>query len=145
MSWITTATTKEGRFAYTGFSNIWYQGYQDYYDQQYNQTKAFFMTDRPVYRPGQKVQWKVWVGHNKYDQDGKSPFAGKTVTVEIRSPRGDTVQSVSGPMDDGGGLSGEMALEKEAPLGSYSGGGDRGEAGGRRDEFPGGGIQEAGV
>ena len=78
------------------------------------------MTDRPVYRPGQKVQWKVWVGHNKYDEDGKSPFAGRTATIEIRGPKNDIVKSVSGTLDDFGGMAGEITLENEATLGSYN-------------------------
>jgi uncharacterized protein YfaS (alpha-2-macroglobulin family) len=119
-NWITTATTKDGKLAYTGFSGVWYGRYYDAYDQQYNRTKAFFITDRPVYRPEQNVQWKVWVGENKYDVDGKSKFAGQTVTVEIWGPRGDKQQSISGTLDEWGGLSGEWTIDKSATLGVYS-------------------------
>ena len=30
-----------------------------YYDQEYRQVKSFFVTDRPVYHPGQPVQFKA--------------------------------------------------------------------------------------
>ncbi len=118
-SWITTATTKDGRFAFQGFASIWYSSYSDPYDYQYNQTKAFVMTDRPVYRPGQTVKWKMWIGHNKYDQDGKSPFAGQTTSVELRSPKGTVIKSFTGTLDEFGGIDGEYVLENEATLGSY--------------------------
>src|SRR5262249_8936624 len=36
------------RFAYLGFT---YQWFGRIYDQEYNQTKVFAITDRPVYRP----------------------------------------------------------------------------------------------
>ena len=38
------------------------------------------MTDRPVYRPKQKVQFKFWINYAKYDVEGKSAFAGQKVT-----------------------------------------------------------------
>ena len=120
MNWVTTATTKEGRFAYTGFSNIWRGSYSDQYDRQYNQTKVFAMTDRPVYRPAQKVQWKFWVGQNKYDQDGKSPFVGQDWVLEIRSPKNEVLKSFPGKLDEWGGLAGDWELDKDATLGVYS-------------------------
>ena len=79
-----------GRFAYLGFTNVWYP---QYYDAEYNQTKVFTITDRPVYRPGQTVKFKFWVRHAKYDQPDKSDFANQTFTVEIRNPKGDKVLS----------------------------------------------------
>lgn len=50
--WLATVGT-EGRLAYLGFSGTWYP---NYYDREYNQTKTFVMTDRPVYRPKQTVR-----------------------------------------------------------------------------------------
>ncbi|MCL2647521.1 MAG: MG2 domain-containing protein [Phycisphaerales bacterium] len=122
--WLVIATTKgqdnmPARLAFSGLSYIWFPSYENAYDWQYNRTKAFFMTDRPVYRPGQKVEWKVWIGNNQYDQDGKSPYAGRTTSVEIRNPKNEVLQSVSGTCDDFGGLSGTLTLENEATLGVY--------------------------
>ena len=50
--WIVTASNREGRFAHLGFTNMWKAGY---YDAQYEATKVFTITDRPVYRPKQTV------------------------------------------------------------------------------------------
>ena len=58
------------------------------YDPEYNQTKVFTITDRPVYRPEQTVQFKFWVRHAKYDQPDTSDFAGKSFTVQIHNPQG---------------------------------------------------------
>ena len=70
-TWLITATTPEGRLAYLGFTGVWYN---NYYDSEYNATKTYAITDRPVYRPAQKVQFKLWVNHAQYDQEGKSRF-----------------------------------------------------------------------
>src|SRR5262249_27544958 len=60
-SWLATATkAKDGqggadRFAYLGFTNVWYH---NIHDPEYNQTRVFTITDRPVYRPEQTVNFK---------------------------------------------------------------------------------------
>jgi uncharacterized protein YfaS (alpha-2-macroglobulin family) len=105
-----------GRFAYLGFTNVWYGRHYDY---EYNQRKAFTITDRPVYRPGQTVQFKVWVGQARYDQDDTSPFAGQAVTVRIHDPKGDKVLDKLFTADGYGGLTGELALPGGCPLGVY--------------------------
>ena len=63
--WMIVSRTDAGRFAYLGFTGVWYG---QYYDADYNQMKVFTITDRPVYRPDQTVQFKFWVGQAKYDQ-----------------------------------------------------------------------------
>ena len=45
------------------------------------------MTDRPVYRPSQKVHFKLWVERAQYDND-KSDFAGTTLPIAIHQPQG---------------------------------------------------------
>jgi hypothetical protein len=61
--------TEDGRFAYHGFTHAWYG---KWYDHQYNTTKAFGITDRPVYRPNQTAKFKFWVGQAEYDQRAPS-------------------------------------------------------------------------
>ncbi len=104
------------RLAYLGFSHIWY-GRQ--YDQEYNQTKVFAITDRPVYRPEQTAQFKFWVRHAKYDQADTSDFAGQSFTVQINNPRGEKVFEKAFTADEYGGLAGEFPLSKGAMLGAY--------------------------
>ena len=114
--WVATATTTDGRFAHLGFSNIWSQEYQD---QQYKQVKVFTITDRPVYRPKQKVQFKFWVRHAQYNLDDKSQYAGQSFRVELHDPKNKKVFSQQLTADAYGGLEGEWQIPAEALLGQY--------------------------
>ena len=84
MQWLVTARTSEGRFAYLGFTNVWYG---NWYDAQYNATKVYAITDRPVYRPEQKVKYKFWIRHAQYDMENTSDFAGQDFTSRYSIPR----------------------------------------------------------
>jgi uncharacterized protein YfaS (alpha-2-macroglobulin family) len=114
--WLISASGA-GRFAYDGFIGI---GYPERYDNEYEATKSFVMTDRPVYRPGQKVQWKVWVAHAKYDQGDTSVFGGRQIQITINNPRGEAVFERALTADAYGGVNGELLLADECLLGGYS-------------------------
>ena len=114
--WLITARSNTGRLAYLGFTSVWYGRY---YDQQYNQTKVFTITDRPVYRPDQTVKFKFWVRHAKYDQDNRSLFANQQFTVRINDAKGQKVFEKSLRSDEYGGLAGEYTLPKGTALGRY--------------------------
>lgn len=114
--WLIVARTDAGRMAYLGFTHVWYG---NYYDAEYNQTKVFSITDRPVYRPKQPVKFKFWIGQAKYDQEGKSPFANQNYVVQINNPKGEKVFEKGFTTDDYGGLDGEYELPKDATLGVY--------------------------
>ncbi len=107
---------RTGRFAYLGFTNVWYP---EYYDAEYNEVKSFAITDRPVYRPKQTVKFKFWVRHAKYDQPDISDFANQNLTVEIHDPAGEKVFSKAYTADAFGGIEGELALPADAKLGVY--------------------------
>lgn len=115
-NWLIVAKTGP-RLAYLGFTSAWKNSY---YDMQYNRTKALIITDRPVYRPGQTVKFKVWVNTAKYDQEGKSPFAGQDFSLDIRNPRHESMFDHTFTADGYGGFDGEFTLEDEATLGVYS-------------------------
>ncbi len=115
-AWLAIARTDAGRLAYLGFSGVWNNRR---HDSDYSRTKAFFMTDRPVYRPKQKVGFKFWINHAKYDLEGKSAFAGKSFTVRINNPKGEKVYEKSLKVDEFGGASSELVLKKDATLGVY--------------------------
>jgi alpha-2-macroglobulin len=114
--WMIIARTDKGRFAYMGFTGVWYRRH---YDHEYNQTKVFTITDRPVYRPKQKMKFKFWVRHAKYDRENTSDFADKTYTVRINNSKGEKVFDKKYKTDKWGGLNGEYDLPKEAMLGTY--------------------------
>ena len=114
--WIATARTEEGRFAYLGFSGVWH-GRR--HDAEYNQTKVYTITDRPVYRPDQTVKYKFWVRHAKYDRDDTSDFAGQSFTVEIHNPKGERIVQKTLKADEYGGMQDELSLPADAMLGVY--------------------------
>jgi uncharacterized protein YfaS (alpha-2-macroglobulin family) len=118
-TYLISATTPDGHFAYHGFTGAWYGRW---YDSEYNQTKAFGITDRPVYRPGQPAKFKFWVGQAKYDQprDANSPYAGHNFSVEVHNPKGEKVFEKPFTADEFGGFAGEFAVPSDATLGVYS-------------------------
>ncbi|MGE0761204.1 MAG: MG2 domain-containing protein, partial [Pirellulaceae bacterium] len=113
--WLVIARTKEGRFAHLGFNSVWTA---DYHDAQYNEVKVYCITDRPVYRPGQKVHYKFWIRHAQYDND-RSNFAGQTFPIELHDPRGEKIQTWSHTSDAYAGLEGEWEIPNDATLGTY--------------------------
>ncbi len=114
--WIVTATAPGGRMAYIGFHNVW-RG--RYYEAEYDAVKTFPITDRPVYRPGQPVQFKFWVAQAQYDADEKSTFAHQSFAVEIHNPKGEKVYSETLTSDNYGGIAGKFDLPDDATLGQY--------------------------
>jgi uncharacterized protein YfaS (alpha-2-macroglobulin family) len=107
----------DGRFAYLGFNHVWYS---PMYDPDYNQTRVFSISDRPVYRPQQTVHFKLWVRHAKYDQEDTSSFANKPFKVRIFNPKGEKLLEKSYTADDYGGMADDYAVAKGATLGVYN-------------------------
>lgn len=114
--WLAMARTTDGKMAFLGFSHAWY-GARRW--EGYNMVKTFTMTDRPVYRPGQKVHFKLWIGNPRYDNEGPSSFAGRSFQVMIRNPKNEKLFDKSLVADEYGGVEGEIDLPKDAALGAY--------------------------
>ena len=138
-NWLTIARKKgdgaggRDRLAYLGFSGVWFGRS---YDPEYHATRVFTMTDRPVYRPENKVQFKAWVRHAKYDQPDNSDFAGQNFLVVVRNPKGEKVFEKGINADEYAGVGGEFTLAKDATLGVYSVQiGDHGHATFRVEEY----------
>lgn len=113
--WIVIARS-QGRLAWLGFTHVWYG---QYYDQEYNETKVYSITDRPVYRPDQEVNYKFWIRHARYDQPEVSDFAGQKFTVEIYDPKGDKIVQKAVKADAYGGIEGKWKAPADATLGVY--------------------------
>ncbi len=116
LQWITTARDGNGRFAYLGFHGIWYG---QIHDQQYKQSKAFVITDRPVYRPKQTVKSKFWLRKAQFDKDDVSQFANISVLLELYNPRGEKVLSRNLKTDEYGGFEFDWLTSEDAMLGVY--------------------------
>jgi uncharacterized protein YfaS (alpha-2-macroglobulin family) len=115
-NWLIVARTAQGRLAFLGFRPIWAA---DYYDAEYNEVKSYCITDRPVYRPEQKVHFKFWVRRAQYDQEGRTEFAGQTFAVELHDPKGEKIKDWSLTADQYGGVEGSYDLPANATLGQY--------------------------
>ena len=114
-NWLAMVNT-DNRLAYLGFSGVWYP---NYYDREYNQIKTFVMTDRPVYRPKQKVRFKLWVRQAKYDRADSSIYAGRSFSIKIHNPKNEEIFAQQITADAHGGLEGEYDISVDAPLGVY--------------------------
>ncbi|WP_437188402.1 alpha-2-macroglobulin family protein [Planctomicrobium sp. SH668] len=115
-NWMATVKSDDGRFAYLGFNGVWYS---DRYDEVYQANKTYIVTDRPVYRPDQKVEFKFWVREAKYDLPESSKYADKKFRVKIQDPQGVEVYAQEYVSDAFGGFSGFYSLPVQAALGSY--------------------------
>ncbi|MBF0246035.1 MAG: hypothetical protein HQL31_12330, partial [Planctomycetes bacterium] len=108
--------SEEGRLATLGFSGVWYGSSRE---TPYDQIKSLVITDRPVYRPGQKVAFKVWVNRARYDIEGPSPYAGKNFSLQIYNAKNEKVLELDRTADEYGGMDGEIPLEENCPLGVW--------------------------
>jgi uncharacterized protein YfaS (alpha-2-macroglobulin family) len=107
---------KGKRFAFYGFDRF-YRYSSNYRQPTY--TKVYVVSDRPVYRPGDTVNFKAWVRATSYNPDAKDPWKNASVTLEIRNPRGEKIVEKEIQLDGYGGYSDELKLEDEAMLGVY--------------------------
>lgn len=64
---------------------------------------VFVKTDRPVYRPGDKVEFKATV-RKRTDKGPELPTGGN-VTTEIHDPQGETIQTTNTPLSSFGSYS----------------------------------------
>ncbi len=117
--WIAIARTKSGRFAYQGFDRFWYQRSPQ---EEYQVNKIYGITDRPVYRPGQKVDYKFWVRNVGYDlsKSEEALFDQREVTLKLIGRDQKQIFEKTLTTDEYGGANGEWEIPKDATLGSYS-------------------------
>ncbi|MCF0234080.1 MAG: hypothetical protein HUK22_03780, partial [Thermoguttaceae bacterium] len=98
------------RYAFTGLDYVWVAKNDNVGDDRFFQQKAFFISDRPIYRPNQTAQFKFWVGSARYDAPMKSEWAGKNVHYIINSPNGDVVVEKDVALDDFGGMNASFEI-----------------------------------
>lgn len=89
-----------------------------YGGSDYEKNKIYVYTDRPVYRPDQKVLIKGIVRTSE-DEKYSVPTAGK-IKLTISDPRGNEVLKVEPELSDFGTFKAEYRLGAEPPLGRYN-------------------------
>ncbi len=82
------------------------------------QFNAYVYTDRPVYRPENKVNYRAVL---RTDKEGRfSNLAGKPCVLTIRNPQGEEVHKNLLTTDEFGTVNGSFTLAKEPKLGLYT-------------------------
>ena len=103
----------DDRLAWTGMT----------YHGRYNPSRlrqghvSYIITDRPVYRPLQTVNYKLWLRQFREGEPLNVPTT--KVDIEIRDPRGNKLLNTTLQTDDFGGLDGQVTLGDEPTLGQY--------------------------
>jgi uncharacterized protein YfaS (alpha-2-macroglobulin family) len=94
-----------------------FMGYEDYEAEGEN-FKGYIYTDRPVYRPTHKVNFKGIV--RAIDANGTyKAVAQSTVNVTVEDPNGANILTKELPLSPRGTFNGDVDIAEEAPLGSY--------------------------
>lgn len=118
-SWLSIATTSDGRLAHLGFDGLWFNSNSWLRDLG---VKTFCLTDRPVYRPEDTISFKAWIDRPSYESepdDQKNQFAHKAFQVRIHDPRGDKVWEEQLTADTYGGIEGNYQVPSSGTLGRY--------------------------
>lgn len=93
-------------------------GSYDYEGGEAAGLKGYIYTDRPVYRPTHKVNFKGIV--RAVDTNGNyKPVASNTVNVTIEDPNNASIFQKELPVSPRGTFSGDVDIAEEAPLGTY--------------------------
>ena len=114
--WLVFAKGLNSELAALGADHLYWS---NYYSNKYSQTKSFFISDRPVYRPAQEVKYKFWLRRAEYDQGNTSEFAGEKVHITIYNPKSEKIESKDLIADEFGGVEASFTLDKKADLGVY--------------------------
>ncbi|MEY3457801.1 MAG: hypothetical protein RL215_958, partial [Planctomycetota bacterium] len=114
--WLTIARSADGRLAFHGFSNAWNP--TDFQPIDWAPLKVYSVTDRPVYRPGHSVKFRIWARKPQFVGEDNS-YAERDCWIQIRNPQGEVVFEKEGKTDRWAGIDGEWQLPTDAQLGSY--------------------------
>jgi uncharacterized protein YfaS (alpha-2-macroglobulin family) len=133
-------TDKEGlaEFTFTQDSRVWSQqasafashnsgfamsewDYPSYYygsGEDYEQQKGYIYTDRPVYRPGDSVRFRL-ITRDWAKGQYRTPDSPRTYHVQVSGPTGNIVADRTEKSDLFGTLHSAFDLGKDVPLGVY--------------------------
>jgi len=98
------------------FFQSWSEHDPGYYWEQ--GPRYYVVTDRPVYRPGQTVRFRVWQRQLR-ERAYQAPQADQNIRIELYDARNNEVQQLQLKTDEYGCASGEYALDDEPPLGVW--------------------------
>ena len=108
---------EKNRMAFSFFQS-WNEAAYAQGDYWENGARYYVITDRPVYRPGTTVQFRVWLREIE-NRRFVDRWAEKVFPVELFDARNNSVKTFSLQVDQYGCASGEFALAEGAPLGVW--------------------------
>ncbi len=114
--WFAVARNASGRLALLGFEHAWQQPYQI---QQYQQFKAYGVSDRPMYRPGETVKAKFWIAQATYGDPPAARVHNAPVTISLRNPQGTIVATQNAKTDRFGACEASFELPNSVALGRF--------------------------
>jgi len=118
--WLLEVKAADGRTAVLGLQYYYWAAYNRN-REDYEQQRVFVATDRPVYRPNQKVYLNAWARRATYKEGSSgNEYADRRFTVRIHDPRGEKLLEQQGSLDAEGAASVELSLAENATLGAYS-------------------------
>jgi uncharacterized protein YfaS (alpha-2-macroglobulin family) len=83
-------------------------------------SRALIYTDRSIYRPGQKLYWKVLAYRGRRDLGQLKPAAGSAVSIWLEDPNGQRVAEGTAAANTFGTASGEFVIPAAGrPLGPW--------------------------
>lgn len=107
---------QNNNFAISDLGSMYFGGYE--YEEEGGNVKGYIYTDRPVYRPTHKVNFKGIV--RSVETNGAyKPISANTVSVTIEDPNNASIFSEELPISPRGTFNGEIEIGEEAPLGTY--------------------------
>lgn len=89
------------------------------YDSDEQDITGHIYTDRTLYRPGQKVQWKAIVTVDG-QLENSLMAVGKAIAVELESGNGEVIASDTLKTNEFGSVAGEFELPQTGYLGNYT-------------------------
>ncbi len=108
---------ESSNFAISDLGSFYFGGYQE--EESGEEIKGYIYTDRPVYRPTHKINFKGIV--RAVDAAGAyKPISSNTVSVTIQDPNSAIILTKDLPVSPRGTFNGEVETTEESPLGSYS-------------------------
>ena len=114
--WIVIARNANGRFALLDNEHLWPQAFAP---QSINQIKAYGISDRPMYRPGETVKAKFWLAHTVYGDAVAQRAMNQKFKISLMDQQGTVIASRDVVTDRFGSCEMEVALPKTAGLGRF--------------------------
>ena len=92
-------------------------GNANWYQPNHEPWKIYAFTDRPAYRPGETVQWKLTA--RTWSNAGYVTPANQSIEYQIDNPRGEKVAEGAAALNAFGSAWGSLEVNDSMPLGEY--------------------------